>query len=94
MSGGSFNYLCHVDSSRLMERMDDLRDMAAELTTYGAHTAAAETEAIIAYLEHADRQINARQCRLVHIWKAMEWMRSGDWGREQFEKAIKDYQGA
>jgi hypothetical protein len=91
MSGGSFNYLYSADATELFSFQKELREMADELTNRGFKDAATETERILAYLEHAERQIQVRADRLSDIWKAVEWHCSNDYGSAQVEEAIKKY---
>jgi len=95
MSGGSFNYLCFAnDVEELLAKRSDLEQMAAQLTSFGYKDAALETESILAYLEHVERQVQARLVRLQDVWKAVEWKCSGDYSLDQVEEAIKKYRGA
>ncbi len=91
MSGGSFNYLYSLDAAEAPTVMGDLQDMAKALTGVGAHGAASETEAVIAYIEHSQRQIGVRIESLRDVWHAMEWWRSGDSGALTFYAAMEKY---
>lgn len=93
MSGGSFDYLFIVESEALPGRLDDLKEMASALTLGGAHDAAEETEKLVRMIEHFQRQAAVRLRALSDIWKAMEWLRSGDTSSEQFQKALAKYRG-
>lgn len=95
MSGGSFNYLCFADATDLLSKhRPDLADMAANLTNRGYKDAALETERLIAYVDHAERQITARMERLQKVWKAVEWNCSGDSGPEEVREAVEEYRNA
>lgn len=95
MSGGSFNYLCFAPVEDLFgKHKGDLREMADALTTAGYKDAAAETERVLAYVEHAERQIAARVERLQAVWKAVEWWRSADSGPEAVAEAVAKYRSA
>lgn len=91
MSGGSFNYLCYADAEELPLKLADLNDMADSLQRSGAKEAAAETERLIAYVEHSQRQIEARLNRLSGVWKAMEWWTDSDWSEDDFRNAVAVY---
>lgn len=95
MSGGSFNYLCHVlDAADLMQRENDLSEMAEALSAYpNGDAAARETEDILASIRTARRRLEVRMARLTKVWGAVEWEHSGDTGREDTLKAIAAYNG-
>ena len=86
MSGGSFHYLyCHVnglDAQRAdVERM---RDRLAEL---GFGAAATDTARVLALLDEAERQAQM----LSDVWHAAEWFCSGDYGRDQVDEVVAEY---
>lgn len=89
MSGGSFNYLCHVDAGELLGRSEDLEHMASELRAlgYDAREIATRTESLLKLREHIAAEIEA----LSSVWHAVEWWRSCDWSREQVFVAIGEY---
>lgn len=91
MSGGSFNYLCFEDAEDLPRKLSDMRDMAAALTSLGAHDAAGETEDMIAIVEHCHRRLKTRLYRLQQVWQAVEWRQSGDWGDDAVREALEKY---
>lgn len=95
MSGGSFNYLCHVeDAEELMQRESDLSEMADTLSGYSNGDAAArETEEILAYIRTARRRIEVRAKRLSEVWRAVEWERSGDSLRVSTLEKLDAYNG-
>lgn len=95
MSGGSFNYLCHVYGvDELMNKRCDLRDMADSLAALGyAKDAAVETTALLSRLNQIDVQVEVAVNRLRPVWKALEWWHSCDSGEEQFRSALAKYRG-
>lgn len=70
MSGGSFDYLY---SKSLTPEAHYLRDMADELYGLGFPDAARATLSFIAEPPDALRE----------VWRAVEWWRSNDYGRDQ-----------
>lgn len=74
-----------------MNDTTELENMARRLTELKVHDAAMETESVLAYIQHAERQINARISRLSSVWKAVEWVASSDWGKDRFEKVLEEY---
>lgn len=93
MSDGSFDYLYIKSANKLPSFIEDLKRMAAALTEAGAYDAALETEKVVAFIEHSERQIEARRSRLKAVWRAMERWKNADWGRERFEEAVQNYRG-
>ena len=93
MSGGSYNYLCFRDAAELLNERAMLKLMAADLQVEGAAAAAAATEELLAYVEHAHRQIEARAERLRPVWKALEWFTDGDTDHVSLIKTVKEYDG-
>lgn len=93
MSGGSFDYLCYKEGSELFDYsvQRSMREMAAELTERGAQDAAAETEQLIRFVEHALRQVEPRREALAAVWRAVEWCTSGDIGEDGVEAALARY---
>ena len=84
MSGGSFDYLCHADElpPETLERMAEELDALAAEGVPGAAEAAEETRRYIA----PEWESPIRQ-----VWRAVEWWRSGDWGRNKIRQALDRY---
>jgi hypothetical protein len=91
MSGGAFNYLCHREPDELLVHQQDIRDMAEFLRSVRAIDAQVETLAMLSLIEKTEERLNAYLDRLPPVWKAAEWWQSGDWSKEQFEEALKEY---
>lgn len=84
MSGGSFEYLVYQDNPRgdLVVRMAEELDALAAEGVEGAAEAAARTRE---YLQpEQDEPVR-------EVWRAVEWWRSCDWGRDQVEDALRDF---
>lgn len=82
MSGGSFNYLYDRD---LVELKHTVRQMQGELAALGLEDAAARTGMILARMD----QIESIQAEMRDVWKAVEWLKSGDWGVDFVEEAVR-----
>lgn len=95
MSGGSYNYLCHAfDLDDLLEKRGSLREMADRLAGLGyAEDAAKETEELLALLNQWRVRAEVRRNRLAAVWKAVEWLDSGDSGEDDVREALAAYRG-
>jgi len=96
MSGGSYNYLCHVyDADDLMRHHADLEVMAQRLERIGcAKDAAKETRNLIADLNAFEVRAEVAIQRLRGIWRAVEWTDSGDSTEDSIRQALTEYRGA
>lgn len=92
MSGGSYNYLCYKDVFELESHREELNRMRDRLIELGHLDAAKETESIILTLDSFKVRMEARLSRLKDVWRAVEWLDSGDYGKEQVAEAVKKYQ--
>jgi hypothetical protein len=95
VSGGSYNYLCHVwDLPGLLDREGDLEAMADRLAGLGyAEDAARETQELLVQLRQWKVRADVRVQRLAPVWQAVEWRDSGDWGEEQIREELAEYRG-
>lgn len=93
MSGGSFNYLCWSTGEGLFKQQSDLKDMVAALNDLGAEDAAKETRDLLVAIETISKRLDAKVERLSAVWKAVEWMQSGDWDQEELNTALRQYRG-
>lgn len=93
MSGGSYNYLCHVqDLEDLRSHRYDLEEMASRLAGLGyAQDAARETEELLLLLRQWEVRAAARLERLTEVWKAVEWWDSCDSGEDEVRAALAKY---
>ncbi|QOD05692.1 hypothetical protein [Pseudarthrobacter sp. BIM B-2242] len=95
MSGGSFDYLCEVASLKeLLENKDGITGTAAVLRDRGHEAAAAETEAILSELAAMEAYVLARVERLRDVWKAAEWVVSGDWSEDDLAEDVRTLDAA
>ena len=91
MSGGSYNYLCYKESYDIHERIDELNQMRDRLIELGFTDAAGETESVLLMLRSFEVRLQTRINRLKDIWRAVEWMDSGDSGLDSVKKTIDKY---
>lgn len=92
MSGGSYDYLCYKDAFELESHREELNRMRDRLVELGHLDAAKETESIILTLDSFKVRMEARLSRLKDVWRAVEWLDSGDYRKEQVAEAVKKYQ--
>jgi hypothetical protein len=95
MSGGSYNYLCRAqDLEDINGKRATLREMADRLAGLGyAQDAAAETEELLVLLQQWEVRAQVRIKRLSEVWKAVEWLDSGDYGEGEVREALAEYRG-
>lgn len=91
MSGGSYNYLCYKEAYDIHERIEELHEMRDRLIELGFTDAAGETESVILMLKGFEVRLQARINRLKHVWKAVEWMDSGDSGIDYVNDEVEKY---
>lgn len=91
MSGGSYNYLCYKEAYDIHERTEELNQMRDRLVELGYLDAAGETESVLLMLKSFEVRLQARIDRLNKVWRAVEWMDSGDSGIDYVESEIKSY---
>jgi hypothetical protein len=93
MSGGSYNYLCHVwEADEMLAKLNDLLEMSTRLAGLGyAEDAAKETEELICIINQAKVRIVTRMNRLKNVWHAVEWWDSADYSESQVKEALEKY---
>jgi len=93
MSGGSYNYLYCKEVDQLMQgdgrnELDNMRDRLIEL---GYEDVAKDIETFIVILNNARTRLETRIEMLSDIFRAVEWLDSGDSGKEEVKDAIEKY---
>lgn len=95
MSGGSYNYLCHIDDlSDLVSQCFDLGSMAerleqlSEVDFPGVTAAAERTRSLEAHLMMWEAHVRAQIALLSGVWKAVEWWDSSDSGPDSVVVAL------
>ena len=94
MSGGSYNYLYNAEADELRQQQKALCKMAARLREMGHASAATNTDGLLAkaaMLDEFARGIDTEILSLRSVWRAVEWLDSGDSGEERVRKAIDAY---
>ena len=94
MSGGSYDYICFDVVRDLMDKQQQIQNMADRLARLGyAHDAAQETQELLLTIRQFENRIEAMQGRLVMLWKAVEWWDSGDISEDGVQRALARYRG-
>ncbi len=91
MSGGSFNYLYRKSIEDLFSQQETMQDMADTLREYGGNDAAEETEKFILEIQDFFNKAATRQESLAGVWKAVEWVKSYDWGEDSIRQELTKY---
>lgn len=95
MSGGSFDYAGIITSiDELYEKLGQYEQIGEAFEADGFDDVAAEFAALVDLAKMYRRRIDARLNRLYDLAHAMEWQRSGDYGKYQVEKAVEQYRSA
>jgi hypothetical protein len=71
MSGGSYDYLHATDLTNARGHLERMRD---RLHALGHHDAALRTSQVLAAFD----RVTAIQAELYEVWRAVEWIDSGD----------------
>jgi hypothetical protein len=82
MSGGSFDYLCYLSFDGTHQRLLSMADAIDEAV--GDSAAARETRKLANDLEIPQD--------LRDVWRAVEWWKSNDYGIEQAQAAIDEFE--
>jgi hypothetical protein len=89
MSGGAFGYVSETPTlSGLLVGRGEVQGIADALSERGHATAAAETEALLTELAVIEVYVLARAERLRDVWKATEWVVSGDWNEDDLTEDV------
>lgn len=92
MSGGSYEYLCVASPHELPEKEEQLKKMFKRLARLGyAMDAAIETAQVRFAMKEYYKRMEVMTKRLQGVWKAVEWMDSGDWAEEDLIEALEKY---
>lgn len=91
MSGGSYNYLHRKNWGNHIDWEHDLDKMVERLTELGYEDAAEEAYEELLEIRRSKVRINSIHKRLSNVYKAVEWVDSGDSGKDRIEEAIREY---
>lgn len=95
MSGGSYDYLFQAfDLDDLLKKQYQLSEMADRLASFGyARDASLETHELLIILRQFEARTAVRLARLARVWKAVEWLDSGDGSEDAVREALASYRG-
>lgn len=91
MSGGSYNYLCFEQFPELIERTEDMNEIQLRLRQLGAHDIADDVDELIKYCREAHEKIEPLFEKLSGVFHAIEWLDSGDIGKDGVKEEFKRY---
>lgn len=87
MSGGSYNYLFHADSSDIGNKTEDLTDMINRLKQLGFEHVSKDSQIILDTVKTLDDMID----KIRNVWQSVEYCDSGDWGVEEIKDEVDKY---
>lgn len=91
MSGGSYDYLCYADYEEIIMRIETLEKMRDDMLKDGYEDIAKIITNYIFHIKKAKITMEIYHKNLYDVLHAYEWWKSGDFGQEQFEKAVKEW---
>ena len=89
MSGGSFNYLCYANCEKILTMRQELKAMEERLLELGFEDVVSEVFAIQKQIDSFEFKINKKLKDISDIFRAVEWMDSGDSNFESVKKAVE-----
>lgn len=93
MSGGRYNNLWSADAPHLFENFQHLATIRDRLAELGHNEASIATGIVVLQMEDLCKTLEywMEKNRLSEVWKAVEWLDSGDYGPEQVQEAVSDF---
>lgn len=91
MSGGAFDYVSSGSIDMIGRRWGTFAEMVAELAK-AAPDAQATKQSLAIYEKIKAMDDGQYDSALCKVWHAFEWWQSGDWGEEDFRKALEAYE--
>jgi len=88
MSGGSYDYLFQRPPEQFPARMGQIQRMEQRMRQLGYKEAADDTARLV---EHLRSLYVAAPSQLREVWRAVEWLDSADWSREQADRVAAEY---
>ena len=89
MSGGSFNYLCHVQPEDLDNRIEDLESMSRALSDLGYEKIGQKIDDFIKELNKMNNKKQKFLDKYSDIMQAVEWFYSADSSFKNVEEEAK-----
>lgn len=74
--------------------VETLQDMAERLNSAGFEDVAKDTRRLVEYIKSASIRIETLFEALSPVFKAVEWLDSGDWGEKTLNDEILKYRNA
>lgn len=97
MSGGSYDYLCHVtDLADLLAKVPELGLMADRLEGLdeaqfpGASAAGRLTRELLLMIRLWESHARGTALLLAEVWHDVEWWDSGDYGPDQVREGLRN----
>ncbi|QSL67831.1 hypothetical protein [Nocardia phage P3.1] len=92
VSGGSFNYLSTMEASELLTT-SALEEMADFLDANAPGSRAADwTRKLVSIRQSTKELLEGYGNALEKVWHDAEWWQSGDMNREDFLKAVQEFE--
>lgn len=88
MSGGAYDHLHQCPPEQLCARLHDVQRMADRLVELGYTQAADETLKLEGLLRDV---FTSATSNLREVWRAVEWLDSGDWTEAQVQRAAENH---
>lgn len=89
MSGGSYDYLFLKEGWECsFSSLSSFRQMRDRLQEFKRERAVSFMKEIRKHERQADRLADC----IRKVWQAVEWYDSGDWSKEQMDKALDDFE--
>jgi len=90
MSGGSYDYICLSEIRDLLWMDETISRMANRLIELGYEDLAKETLEYLHFIKRVRIKSDVMMRRLSKIWKAVEWLDSGDYGLDTAKEILND----
>lgn len=91
MSDGSYDYLCFKDEVDIINSTNTIDNMAKRLIELGFEDLAKQTLNVLYEIKRYKLGMQVQLEKLSPVWKAVEWLDSGDTGLEDTIKGLKEY---
>lgn len=95
MSGGSYDYLCYIEYFQLLEpyRIRTLEDMERRFIELGYIDIAKDFRRLIEYIISANNRVEVLAENLNKLMHDIEWLDSGDIGKDTLARTVEEYRG-
>ena len=95
MSGGSYEYLCYKDHFQLFDpyKIRTLEDMEQRFIDLGYIDVAKDFRRLIEYIISANNRVEVLAGNLNKLMHDIEWLDSGDIGKDTLARTVEEYRG-